>query len=157
MATPYLGQLSIVGFGFAPKGGAIAAGQLMPLSQNTALFSLLGTYYGGNGTSTFALPNLQAAVALGVGTSPGLNQYFLGETGGVSSVTLQTSETPNHTHQPMGTATVRNKQSTPVGNSFSDSSGGNIYSAATLPLNPASGNAVSLFGNGQAHNNLMPY
>jgi len=158
MATPYVGQLSLVGFNFAPTGWALAAGQILPLSQNTALFSLLGTMYGGDGKSTFGLPNLQSAVPIGMGTSPGLNQYFQGEVGGASTVTLQTAQTPNHTHAPKGNGPARAKQPSPVGGAFADAPGGsNIYSAAVTPLNPASPASVSLFGNSGPHNNLMPY
>jgi microcystin-dependent protein len=161
MATPYVGQLSLVAFNFppnAPNAWALAAGQIMLISSNTALFSLLGTTYGGDGRSNFGLPNLQASVAIGVGQSPGLNQYFLGETGGVPNVTLQASQTPNHTHQPVGRETTTAKQPSPVGNSFAESATNNpIYSAATQPLNPATPAAVSMFGNSGPHNNLMPY
>lgn len=161
MATPYVGQLSLVAFNFppsAPYTWALAAGQIMNISSNTALFSLLGTYYGGDGKSTFGLPNLQASVPVGVGQSPGLNQYFLGETGGVPAVTLLASQTPNHTHPPMGKETTLAKQSNPVGNSFAESpTNSPVYSAATQPLNPASPAAVSYFGNSGPHNNLMPF
>jgi microcystin-dependent protein len=160
VATPYVGQLSLVGFNFAPgpsNSWAIAAGQLLPISSHTALFSLLGTYYGGDGKSTFGLPNLQASVAIGFGTSPGLNQYFLGETGGVPTVTLQASQTPNHTHPPKGRSALA-KSSSPIGNSFAEPPANSpIYSAATTPLNPASPAAVSMFGNSGPHNNQMPY
>jgi microcystin-dependent protein len=95
MATnPFLGQLSLVGFNFAPQGWALAAGQTLTLSQYTALFSLLGTTYGGNGTNNFMLPNLQAAVAVGNGQGTGLDLYPPGQTGGETTVTLQVAQTP---------------------------------------------------------------
>ena len=87
MANPFLGQIEIFSFNFAPKGWALCAGQLLPISQNTALFSLLGTMYGGDGKSTFGLPNLQGLAALNAGQGSGLSQYFQGETVGVASVT----------------------------------------------------------------------
>ena len=101
MADPFVGQLMLVAFNFNPVGWDIAAGQILPISQNTALFSLLGTQYGGNGTSNFALPNMQGNVPIGAGQGPGLSQYFQGETGGSSTVTLLASETPNHNHNLM--------------------------------------------------------
>ena len=107
MSTPYLGQLSLVGFNFAPIGWQLAQGQILSISQYSALFSLLGTYYGGNGTSNFQLPNLQGSVPVGQGQGAGLSNYTIGETTGSSTVTLLASETPNHTHQPYGKNIVR--------------------------------------------------
>ena len=156
MANPFIGQLSLVGFNFAPLNWALAAGQTLQISSNTALFSLLGTMYGGNGTSNFMLPNLQSAVAIGVGQSPGLNLYNQGETGGEPTVTLQAAQTPSHTHAPKADLAARSRVAQPVGNCFADSTG-NLYSTATAPLaqmNPAS---VPPFGSGQPHNNMMPF
>jgi microcystin-dependent protein len=157
MADPYLGQLSLVGFNFAPTGWAIPAGQIMTISQNTALFSLLGTMYGGDGKSNFGLPNLQNAVPIGVGQSPGLNLYNQGEIGGEPTVTLQLTQTPNHTHAPKANVVRRNNVAQPVGNCFDDSTGGNLYSTSSSPLAAMNPAAVSMFGSGQPHNNLMPY
>src|SRR5438874_8551222 len=98
MADPFVAEIRIFPFNFAPTGWAFCNGQLLPLSQNTALFSLLGTTYGGNGQSTFALPNLQGSVPLHIGASqpgPGLSTYDLGQTGGSETVALLTSETPS--------------------------------------------------------------
>ena len=92
MAEPFLGEISPVGFQFAPRGWALCNGQLMPISQNTALFSLLGTTYGGDGKSNFALPNLQGCAPLQAGQGPGLSLYDLGETGGEQNVTLLQTE-----------------------------------------------------------------
>jgi microcystin-dependent protein len=156
MANQFLGQLTLVGFNFAPVGWAIAAGQIMSLSQNTALFSLLGTMYGGDGRSNFGLPNLQGKVAVGFGQSPGLSFYSQGEVGGVPNVTLPAAQTPNHTHAPMSASRPAN-QTIPTGNSFAESTAGNIYSTSTSPLaamNPAD---ISLYGGNQPHNNMMPY
>src|SRR5437899_3022325 len=99
MADQFLAEIRIFGFNFAPTGWAICQGQLLPISQNTALFSLLGTYYGGNGTTNFALPNLQNCAPLNFGQAPGLSNYDLGEITGETAVTLIESEMPNHTHQ----------------------------------------------------------
>src|SRR5690348_4567803 len=99
MSSPFVAEIRIVGFNFPPKGWAFCNGQLLPISQNTALFSLLGTYYGGDGKSTFGLPNLQGATPLGQGQSSASgNEYFLGEGSGVDYVTLITSEMPVHPH-----------------------------------------------------------
>jgi microcystin-dependent protein len=155
MADPFVGELRLVGFNFAPTGWALTAGQLMSISQNTALFSLLGTMYGGNGTSNFGLPNLQGSVALGYGQGPGLQDYIQGEVGGERSVTLTVNTVPSHNHTAYG-ATGTGK-TTPVGNAFGDSSVGSIYSSATSPLTPMNPADVSIFGSGLAHNNLMPY
>src|SRR5438477_11617006 len=98
MANPFYAEIRIVGFNFAPRSWAFCDGQLLPISQNTALFSLLGTNYGGNGKSTFALPNLQGAAPLGAGQGPGLSLRDLGETSGIPAVTLIQTEIPQHTH-----------------------------------------------------------
>ena len=99
MADPFVAEIRIFPFNFAPKGWAFCDGQLLPLSQNTALFSLLGTFYGGDGKSTFALPDLQGRVPVDVGQGQGLSQYFIGQEGGSETVTLLTSEMPAHAHR----------------------------------------------------------
>src|SRR5580692_7133118 len=98
MSNPYLGEVRIFGFNFAPIGWATCDGQILSISQNTALFSLLGTYYGGNGTSTFALPNLQGRAPMDQGNGAGLTPRVIGETGGETSVTLLLTQLPAHTH-----------------------------------------------------------
>jgi microcystin-dependent protein len=106
MSNPFLGEVRIFPFNFAPTGWASCDGQILPISQNTALFSLLGTYYGGNGTSNFALPNLQDQFALGAGSGAGLTLRQVGETGGTEQVTLQASQMPAHSHALMATASA---------------------------------------------------
>ncbi len=98
MQDPWLGEIALVAFNFAPVGWAMCNGQLLSIAQNTALFSLLGTTYGGDGVNNFALPNLQSRVPLHFGQASGLSQYALGQTVGVESVTLQTTQIPAHTH-----------------------------------------------------------
>src|SRR6266404_6639525 len=98
MADAFVGEIRMFGFNFAPTGWATCDGQLLPISQNTALFSLLGTFYGGDGKSTFALPNLQGSTPIGQGQSAGLSQYFLGEQSGSDTVTLLQAEMPAHNH-----------------------------------------------------------
>src|SRR3989337_2395659 len=102
MADPFVAEIRIFPFNFAPKGWAWCNGQLMPISQNTALFSLLGTTYGGDGKSTFALPNMQGNAPMHPGQGPGLSLHDLGETGGAQTVTLLESEIPAHAHALMG-------------------------------------------------------
>ena len=156
MADPFVGQLSLVGFNFAPIGWALAQGQLLSIRQYTALFSLIGTYYGGDGISNFALPNLQGNVPVGYGQGPGLSSYSLGETGGTPTITLNSNQTPVHTHTPKAAA-ARVPVSSPVGGSFSDSEAGSVYSASTSPLTQMSPSSVPNYGANQPHNNLMPY
>src|SRR6187401_3012278 len=98
MSDQFVAEIRIFGFNFAPTGWALCNGQLLPISQNTALFSLLGTWYGGDGKSTFALPNLMGSVAINQGQGPGLTDRFLGESGGSQSVQLSQQELPLHNH-----------------------------------------------------------
>ncbi|MGA7341979.1 MAG: tail fiber protein [Terracidiphilus sp.] len=157
MADPFLGQLALVGFNFAPVGWQLAQGQVLPISQYAALFSLLGTQYGGNGTSNFALPNLQGNVPVGAGQGAGLSPYTVGETGGSSTVTLLASETPNHNHTCMVKSTLSDA-TTPVGNTLADNKVGNLYTSTATPLTPMAPAAISPFNGGsQPHNNMMPY
>src|SRR5579864_5976355 len=102
MSEPFLGEIQIVPYNFAPRGWAFCNGQILPISQNTALFSILGTTYGGNGTTNYALPNLQGATPIHWGQGAGLSSYIVGDVGGTPSVTLLSSEMPAHTHQLSG-------------------------------------------------------
>ena len=157
MADQFVAEIRFFGFNFAPTGWAQCNGQVLPLSQNTALFSLLGTTYGGNGQSTFALPDLQGSVPIAPGQGPGLSLYDLGQTGGAATTTLLTSETPNHTHTvtaattPLGTAAV---PSAAVG--YGRAASGNPYgsSGAQVAMAPT---ALTPAGGGLPHNNLQPY
>jgi microcystin-dependent protein len=159
MAEFYVGQIMMSGFAFAPRYFALCNGQILGIAQNQALFSLLGTYYGGNGTTTFALPNLQgrAPVSAGSSADPGWqpSPYTIGEFGGVESVTLSSQQMPAHTHQGNGTTsdgTVRN----PTGALFAKNSAP-LYAqtpGAQVPLSPQT---VTLSGGGQAHSNMQPY
>jgi microcystin-dependent protein len=157
MADPFVAEIRIFPFNFAPRGWAWCNGQILPISQNTALFSLLGTTYGGDGKSTFALPNLQGSVPLHVGSAqpgPGLSTYDLGQSAGSDDVTLLTTETPSHTHSVMAQTVDQGDNRIPspslnLGNT-------QIYSSAAAggTLDPT---AVSVYGGGGPHNNLMPY
>ncbi|MGO9775073.1 MAG: phage tail protein [Terracidiphilus sp.] len=158
MSDPYLGQLSLVGFNFAPLNWALAQGQILPISQNSALFSLLGTYYGGNGTSNFALPNLQNSVAVGFGQLSGGNYYDIGEQSGSQTVTLLASETPLHTHTASAKSLVKATAGQgPANNTLAEMVGGSAYTTSTSPVTQMSSAAISTFGSSQPHNNMMPY
>jgi len=157
VADPFVAEIRIFPFNFAPKGWAWCNGQLMPISQNTALFSLLGTTYGGNGTTNFALPNLQASAPMHPGQGPGLSAHDLGETGGSENVTLLQSEVPSHTHA-LNASTQPGEDASPAGEALARSTGASLYqtdSAARQVQLAAS--AVGIRGSSAPHNNLQPY
>lgn len=140
---------------FAPTGWAFCNGQILPLSQNTALFSLLGTMYGGNGQSTFALPNLQGRAPMHQGQGPGLSQRFIGEEGGVETVTLLESEIPAHSHTVMTVNDIADTNQ-PTNNGLARSSGAAVYGTAggTVQMSPI---ALAPAGSDFPHNNMQPY
>src|SRR6516225_137079 len=156
MSNPFLAEIRIFTAGFAPKGWAFCDGQLMPISQNTALFSLLGTTYGGNGTSNFALPNLQGCAPMQAGQGPGLSLRDLGETAGEQTVTLLQTEMPAHTHTVQAAqGTLLANQTTPVGNTWAGASSRTqlLYaptSANNTQMNPF---GTSIAGGNLPHNN----
>jgi microcystin-dependent protein len=149
----FIGEIRPAGFNFAPQGWALCQGQILPISQNTALFSLLGTTYGGNGLSTFALPDLQGNVAVSSGQGPGLSSYVLGEVDGSSGVTLLTSQIPLHSHNVVGQSAAANSD-TPSGR-FPALTPRNCYDVAADGF--MSPDAVISDGGGQPHNNMQPY
>jgi len=158
MSDPFVAEIRIFGFNFAPKGWAFCAGQLLPISQNTALFSLLGTTYGGDGKSTFALPDLQGNAPMQPGQGQGLSLRDLGEMSGVENITLLVSEIPLHTHQlKCATDPADNNLATPdrvLANSqkefgYQSVTNANLVNMAFQGLQPA--------GGGLPHNNMQPY
>jgi microcystin-dependent protein len=156
MSEPFVAQIQIFGFNFPPQGWAFCQGQILPISQNTALFSLLGTQFGGDGRSNFALPNLQGSVPIGQGQGPGLTQRNLGDTGGEPFVTLLSNQLPAHTHA----ANCNNNVGTaydPAGQVWSQDAGGNQEYGSGTPAGQMSPNAILPAGGGQPHNNLQPY
>ena len=157
MADPFVAEIRIFPFNFAPQGWAWCDGQLLPLSQNTALFSLLGTTYGGNGKSNFALPDLQGRAPMHPGQGPGLSLHDLGETGGSETVSLLESEIPAHIHTVNASGAPADAQ-TPAGFSPARVVGTLPYRApAGATLVPMSDSAIAPAGGDQPHNNMMPY
>lgn len=154
MADPFVAEIRIFGGNFAPRGWAFCDGQLLPISQNTALFSLLGTTYGGDGRTTFALPDLRGRSPLHQGQGPGLSSRQLGEPAGVENVTLTQSQIPVHTHAlASGGAAVATN---PGGNRFGQPASAKIYGPATSMV-PMSAAAIGSAGQNQAHGNRQPY
>ena len=163
MASPFVAEIRMFAGNFPPKGNAFCNGQLLPISQNTALFSLLGTTYGGNGISTFGLPDLQGSAPLGQGQGPGLGLYDLGQTGGLPQVTLTTAHLPAHQHTPACLSASPNPAPvlSPAGNVWAVAgprrgTPANLYATAS---NATAMNAQALApaGGGLPHNNLQPY
>ncbi len=158
MADPFVAEVRIFPFNFAPKGWAFCDGQLLPLSQNTALFSLLGTMYGGDGKSTFALPNFQGCAVVDVGQGPGLTEYFQGEVAGSETVTLLQSEIPIHSHNLMATVEDGTQGTLSAGITLASSVNGALYQKnVSQNLVNMSFLAIAPAGGGLPHNNLMPY
>ncbi len=154
MSEPFIAEIRMFGFTFAPKGWADCNGQILSIAQNTALFSLLGTTYGGNGTSTFALPNLQNMIPVGMGQGPGLSQYVLGETSGTTNVTLLSNQMPQHNHS-FGSNSGDADATNPASSVPARATGETPFVAGAP--NTALSTTIGLVGGGQPHNNLMPY
>lgn len=155
MADPFVAEIRIFPFNFAPKGWAFCDGQLMPISQNTALFSLLGTTYGGDGKSTFALPDLQGRAPMHPGQGPGLSLHDLGESGGSETVTLLQTEIPAHSHTLRASNTLGDNP-VPTGNTlaryanaYQQNTNSGLVAMAAQSLTPVGGSLP--------HNNMMPY
>jgi microcystin-dependent protein len=158
MADPFVAEIRILTFNFAPNGWAWCDGQLLPLSQNTALFSLLGTTYGGNGKSNFALPDLQGNAPMFWGQGPGLSLYDLGQTGGSQTVTLLESEIPSHSHGLMAAAQIATSGVPSPSVGLGRSRGMNLYqSNTTQNVVQMSPSALGPAGGSLPHNNMMPY
>ncbi len=153
---PFVAEIRIFPFNFAPKGWAFCDGQILPLSQNTALFSLLGTTYGGDGKSNFALPNMQGNAPMHPGQGPGLSLHDLGETGGSETVSLLESEIPSHSHALRASIDDGDLTIPSPSRVLAKSTGQNVYSS-TATLNMMSDNAVAPAGGDQPHNNMQPY
>lgn len=160
MADPFVAEIRAFPFNFAPKGWARCDGQLLPISQNTALFSLLGTTYGGDGKSTFALPNLMGRVPLHPGQGPGLSDRYLGESGGAESVQLISSEMPSHNHPVRAStdsATLRAPAGAGPARALGAPSNGLLYAEPGGAQVPMAQEAVTVAGGDLPHNNMQPY
>jgi len=151
MSEPFLSEIKLVSFNFPPKGWALCNGQLLPINQNQALFALLGTTYGGNGQTTFALPNLRGRIPIHMDAS-----HTLGEAAGSTSVTVNIQQLPTHVHALQASGNQAADSSVPTNNVFAQSKGSQLYGPAAN-LAPFAPQAVSSVGGSQPHNNMMPY
>ena len=150
MATPFIGQIQMFAFDYAPRAWALCNGQTLPIAQNQALFSILGTTYGGNGIQNFMLPNMQGRTPNHWGTGLGVSPRALGQVGGSEGVTLQTSQIPSHNHIASAVNAGPN-QGSPAGNNWAQ---GAYSASANTTMNPAD---IAPAGGGQPHSNLSPY
>jgi microcystin-dependent protein len=150
MSEPFLAEIKIMSFGFAPRGWALCNGQLMPINQNQALFSLLGTTYGGDGRVTFGIPNLQGNAPMSFG-----NGHSLGERGGEAAHTLSITELPTHSHAANASSTSTNGSANPGANYLGGFN--NTYNAGAAPLTAMVPNTLTNTGGSQPHQNMQPY
>lgn len=159
MSEPFVAEIRIFAGNFAPRGWAFCDGQLLPIAQNTALFSLIGTTYGGDGRSTTALPNLQGRSAMHPGRGPGLTARRLGQKVGVETVTLSEAQIPSHNHVLRGISNQAANEATPSSTSaFARNSGGNSYQTDTTSnIVDMASSTIATTGGGQAHTNLQPF
>ena len=156
MAEPFIGQIQAFGFNFAPKGWAFCNGQIMSIAQNSALFALIGTMYGGDGTTTFALPDLRGRVALNQGQGPGLSSYAIGQISGQETVTLLQTEMPTHSHIVNGYSDTGNDL-VPTGSVPAiPSNGDNIYYTGS-PNTQMNSQMIGIAGGSQPHENRQPF
>src|SRR5262245_22459981 len=156
MSEPFVGEIRIYPYNFAPRGWAFCQGQILAIAQNTALFSLFGTTYGGNGTTTYGLPNLQGRVAVHVGQGPGLSSYDLGQLGGSETVTLTSQQMGSHSH-PANCLNANGNQYQPQGGVWAvDAAQGKQY-GATKAAGTMAANIIGPNGSNQGHNNIQPY
>jgi microcystin-dependent protein len=153
VSDPFIGELRLLPYNFAPRGWALCNGQVMSISQNTALFSLLGTTYGGNGQTTFALPDLRGRTPMSSGQGPGLSSYSLGEVGGAEAVTLNVNQMPAHGHQ-VNASSNDASSSQPEGNYPASVGSGAYRSDTDGTMNQG---MVGASGGSQPHENRAPY
>ncbi|MCA9733420.1 MAG: phage tail protein [Deferribacteres bacterium] len=157
MSEPFIAEVRIFAGNFAPRGWAFCNGQLLPVSQNTALFSLIGVTYGGDGRTTMALPDMQGRAPMHPGTGPGLTLRRLGEKIGTETVTLTQQQMPQHTHQINASQDDGDLNAPAANRSLARSGGGFAYSDQTGALGNMASEAISFTGGGQVHNNMQPY
>src|SRR5436305_2364 len=157
MSNPFVAEIRMFAGSFAPTGWALCDGQLLAISQNTALFALLGTFYGGDGKSTFALPNLEGSLVVGQGQGAGLSDYSIGQSSGVPNVTLIQTEMPFHTHQVRADTLDNPDGSAPTNAALGSNANTAVYSSATSPLTQMNPFSLAIAGASFPHNNMMPY
>jgi microcystin-dependent protein len=157
MADPFVAEIRIFPFNFPPKGWAWCDGQLMPISQNTALFSLLGTTYGGDGKATFALPDLDGSAPMMWGQGAGLSNYDLGQSSGTDNITLLNSEMPIHNHIVQGNFNLGDLFTPSPTVCLANSDPGSAYSTKTANIVQMNPQAIGIAGGGLPHNNMMPF
>jgi microcystin-dependent protein len=155
MSEPFLGEIMIVGFNFAPRGYALCDGQLLPINQNQSLYSLLGTTYGGDGRTTFALPDLRGRTPIHFGNGSGLTPRTLGAKSGEENQTLSAAQMPQHTHTVQASPTAADTP-LPAGNLLGTTAAADVYNPAGNLQNMSAASVVSN-GGGQAHTNMQPY
>jgi microcystin-dependent protein len=156
MSSPFLNEIRMFGFNFAPRGWAQCNGQILPIAQNTALFSLLGTTYGGNGQTTFALPDLRSRVPMHFNQGPGLSNRDLGEVGGEEAHALTLNEMPNHRHTPNG-STAAPDAGAPASEVFATLTASKPYRAGAGSLTALAPGTLGMAGGNQPHSNIQPY
>jgi microcystin-dependent protein len=155
VSEPFLGEIRMFGFNFAPQGWALCDGQVLPISQNEALFALLGTTYGGDGTTTFALPNLQSRVPIHQGHGAGLSNYVAGHAGGTETVKLTATQMPSHTHSVEASSSAATSN-TPKGSALAQSAS-HIYTAQPDTSTVMNANMIGHSGGSAPHTNIQPY
>ncbi|MFZ2306999.1 MAG: tail fiber protein [Rhodoferax sp.] len=153
---PYIGEVICGGWNFCPNGWAECNGQLLSIAENDALFTLIGTTYGGDGQTNFAVPNIQGRTMVGQGTGPGLTTKVQGEMSGTETVTLMTTQIPSHTH-PMAANAGAEKSASPAGKIVGTAPGSAPVFSSSAPTTTLSASAVGVAGQSQPHNNLQPY
>jgi microcystin-dependent protein len=156
MGTPYIGEIRMFAGNFAPAGWAFCDGQLLAIAENDALFTLIGTTYGGDGQTTFALPDLRGRIPIHQGTGPGLNTRTLGESAGVENVTLTVNQSPTHSHPFIGTASNASATN-PTNAVVASPSTIDLYRPATAPNTNLAANALGITGGSQPHDNMQPF
>jgi len=158
MSEPFIAEIRIFAGNFAPRGWAFCNGQLLPIAQNTALFSLIGTTYGGDGQSTTALPNLQGRAPMHPGRGPGLSDRRLGQQGGAEEVTLSEAQMPNHNHTMRASGQEGDRRTPAADRALAEGIGGSPYQSNTTDnLVDMDARSLPTAGDGQAHNNMQPY
>lgn len=157
MSEPFIAEIRIFAGNFAPRGWAFCNGQLLPIAQNTALFSLIGTTYGGDGRTTTALPNLQGRAPMHPGSGPGLTSRRLGEIGGTETVTLTEAQMPNHTHEMTASPNPGEAPGPAKGNALARSVGASVYAPPNKLVSFAAETMPTVAGGSQPHNNMQPF